>query len=1652
MKERIDEAIAEIEQGNRKRGLSLLLAIIQIDPKNEEAWLCLGTFSSSPEKKEQCLNEVLRINPNNREAKRALASLKLLTEYTPVTGPSQDGADPLPTHEEMVGVTVQAISAEGPPEVGSVGSAPRDSSPDTTVAAIKESNKEQDRGDAESWVLDATERQAAAKTTHASSVPEVNVNPKKTKRSTRRWGQPFRDEAEAITRFPSYVDELTVIMDELKLAFPRENSDLRFAKKRYDEAVDQGLPVATFLSPAVQAALTVAESLEGSQKYAEAFWIANVFGELCKILVGRNRQKFQPVMTRLLLVAFCSAAEVHAENNSPVTLGQEGDISAVKSHLEQIARFALGTYFNGRQCKFVRDWQPDQALAERLISEALARHCDRQLRHLIQDDRPRVREYVTQNIPIIYRLKLDDRWDATIDEWEMLLIRAGYDDLIHNLKSTGVLIRVDKVGQLSDERLDDVRRAASNNDLNRVRDLLKDSSDELKAYLYAEAQTRLDYRQPPQPHLGDRFSGDLFGKARRLADRGDGENFRDALGIVQGLWEKDIANLELRDWVAYLHAKNNNPKAAEPILEQIRKRRDEKNNFITTWNLAVLAYDRKDEAGAYDLLTPLLSDARPDDSLVLVVMALALKLNDHERFLSLIPQTLSLRFHPLGVVVAHDRGDRLREGEFITQMLRRSEAWELPPIGERFASVDDFFQVVNKAIVEGQVDQLIPWLEARVKLQRGWVFNYLALARVLEEEKQDNDGAFRVLSERLRQLKTRPRDQQRLDEAHRELFELSRRSNRKDLGQQVYGLAEANKVSDDLLRSFAAYSPVPTEGPSSKPSEEEETSTEISRQPAGPNKPTPRDPRLAERLAWVTARLASIRNVATYAQEAPAVEEFCSIIIEMSPQEGGTLVKIIRDASEVIDIFHRTDAEDHDTRRVLYDRSVGYDNRLSDLAMSGALPRSLSDVLTPYHVALKKVVGDLSRQAGIGPNIEASVENQFFSFEPERSTLIVRVANVSERPAADVTIELLLDSPTLAVIGKRERRIPALDSRKSALLSFPVERNVSTGGDDEREVRCGISLRASAEGFPNVDLGIAKRSVSVRPMRDAIGFDDVPKLFQSGNPLKPSEPELFQGRGEIIKKISGSFFGGVQRERFFLDGIRRVGKTSILNFLPLSLPDKMFPVSVNLDKFGLRGPTSSASILSQFCSLIKDSGMSQSGIEVEVPPQDMFEANPSQAFSRFIADLKAALPERVPFIMVDEFQELLYAVARSGRANDRDTLVLDQIRGHSDEGNIYMVFTGSVRFDRLSTILDHRIFGSLTRLRVSFLSEASVGDVMRAGFGQWVKIPSETIRRLFELTGGYPWLVQTYGAGLVDVLNRERRTVVSPDDVDYVTREAVLCNDELFSHWWPIDQLGIDEERFVEWLFRNYPGGGPVVTRDLFASIHNRELPSFRRAFDNLRACEVLDSTQTEVLRFSGNVLRQWLEQKMRDGQLKLRAVSRGESDKGQGGIFVDHENLVKSAERISRSRGIDWRSDKLSWFTRILNSIMSEAERRCGPLKYRVTVAFWERPQESLLLPAYFKHGFQIAAPEPVKLSNAVDFKVASEVRRANEQALREGTRLGRAVVVTGDGDLSHETRALVNDGVVVQIWGGSRETNEVYRGIVGEDNVVVLDDVSGL
>jgi hypothetical protein len=73
--EKLTQAVQLIKAGNKQAALPILKEIVQIEPNNETAWLWLYSSVDNTSQKKYCLQKVLEINPNNQNARNALAKL-----------------------------------------------------------------------------------------------------------------------------------------------------------------------------------------------------------------------------------------------------------------------------------------------------------------------------------------------------------------------------------------------------------------------------------------------------------------------------------------------------------------------------------------------------------------------------------------------------------------------------------------------------------------------------------------------------------------------------------------------------------------------------------------------------------------------------------------------------------------------------------------------------------------------------------------------------------------------------------------------------------------------------------------------------------------------------------------------------------------------------------------------------------------------------------------------------------------------------------------------------------------------------------------------------------------------------------------------------------------------------------------------------------------------------------------------------------------------------------------------------------------------------------------------------------------------------------------------------------------------------------------
>ena len=73
--EKLSQGIAAIKEGRKKEGRDLLLAVLEADERNEQAWLWMSGAVETDQERRECLAKVLELDPGNERAAMGLAQL-----------------------------------------------------------------------------------------------------------------------------------------------------------------------------------------------------------------------------------------------------------------------------------------------------------------------------------------------------------------------------------------------------------------------------------------------------------------------------------------------------------------------------------------------------------------------------------------------------------------------------------------------------------------------------------------------------------------------------------------------------------------------------------------------------------------------------------------------------------------------------------------------------------------------------------------------------------------------------------------------------------------------------------------------------------------------------------------------------------------------------------------------------------------------------------------------------------------------------------------------------------------------------------------------------------------------------------------------------------------------------------------------------------------------------------------------------------------------------------------------------------------------------------------------------------------------------------------------------------------------------------------
>jgi uncharacterized protein len=280
---------------------------------------------------------------------------------------------------------------------------------------------------------------------------------------------------------------------------------------------------------------------------------------------------------------------------------------------------------------------------------------------------------------------------------------------------------------------------------------------------------------------------------------------------------------------------------------------------------------------------------------------------------------------------------------------------------------------------------------------------------------------------------------------------------------------------------------------------------------------------------------------------------------------------------------------------------------------------------------------------------------------------------------------------------------------------------------------------------------------------------------------------LFVGRRDLAQQLEQALRRGSHRPTFFLNGERRMGKSSTLRQLPDLLSKSYLPIVYDLQS---RGVSSSIDVFLAAIANEIDNVMSKSGMQVEKLEKESLqeasrknEAAVYNIFDEWLKELESILDQnnRTLLLAFDEFEKL----EESGQSKYLDLkLLLDWFRTViQNRPRLALLFSGGTTVDEMGTKTDVNwagYFVNVQTLRVSFLREEEAHRLITQ------PVPDYPIEQIFgegvveeiiRITGCHPFLVQAVCSKLVDNLNIENRERAEIQDL------AIAVN-QVLENWW----------------------------------------------------------------------------------------------------------------------------------------------------------------------------------------------------------------------------------------------------------------------------
>jgi tetratricopeptide (TPR) repeat protein len=510
------------------------------------------------------------------------------------------------------------------------------------------------------------------------------------------------------------------------------------------------------------------------------------------------------------------------------------------------------------------------------------------------------------------------------------------------------------------------------------------------------------------------------------------------------------------------------------------------------------------------------------------------------------------------------------------------------------------------------------------------------------------------------------------------------------------------------------------------------------------------------------------------------------------------------------------------------------------------LPRAFISALIPILKGMKKTLVEVQAKS-ICPEFTLALEPVSYYRESEAS-LVFKLRNIgaTDMNRLRIKVESAPQETWAPVIEEQSFEI----IKKDELLWIDWPIHFDSFSEPESTIKLNISLCFTGGSLRGelVDQVIDDQATTLMPFIDL--SVDYPVVA-----LRPEENNKLYGRENLLRTLKNSFTRSGQTRIPFLEGVRKVGKTSILYFLANRLTNSSLPVYVNLD-------TSWTNPYQLLAKRISDEFALKMSLELGELGQIVCKDD----FDRFLSNAIRKTGVKHIVLLLDEFHTAIDRIEKGTLPNeflgDLRYMYMDQ------QQQISVAFADWYLIDELKSRVPAQLWTDFAREPISFLNELDTREaILFPAQDSPVRFERDVVSRIYYWTNGYPWHIQWICSELINHLNTQKRYVAIPQDVDLIVQK-LLREDRLFNEGvCRPERLSVNSQHLIYGVLEAIKGlKGDICTWFNREDIDNMGLPfDFKREIGRLIQLEVLQERDSQ-LRFCSPLHAMWFEAKRQKG------------------------------------------------------------------------------------------------------------------------------------------------------------------------------------------